>query len=658
MPYEFSETSFVVNPYTFAKGNRGVKRSEKESEVGTHTGVFTCHLYPKTPLLIPDALEKQEIPGRKKEKQEIPGRKAKEIKHYSYPFFRLGEEPVIPGSSLRGPLRSMYEALTDSCYSTARPEQYITARPKKAFQPGLLKKDGDRWELHSADRYLFQIEEYFRALGKPLDPGVFHSPYEVAAANYGKMVNFQGFQGHTAVRGRTITQFYVKTIGTAGATNTGYYYVGEYISKKKYESIFVMKEKINITTSIIEKAFAPLKETLKVYQNAKINQKFVSSSVPWDSDQHKGYAHINLKNFEKEGGILPIWYKEISGQYYFSFASIGRFQYYTPIDQILKKEGKMPCSSIKKLCKACSLFGMVGEEEGLGSSVRITDAVFKETEGTVLQEIPSYNLTELRTPHPSYLPFYAVTNDYLAGYDDKNCTIRGRKFYWHSKPKYKKLQKLSGDKIDAKMEGIGKNEGSFQFQVYFEKLSREQVLELAVLLCLGENQQQGNYCFKLGHGKPLGFGSAKIVVDKLEIRKFDSAQPMYTIKEYELGEELEEWEFLKDLFEKETWEDTLNNIRTNIEGMTKILSFNFNADGQNRAQVVYPNVLNRTNMPDDQLNENELASSQWFSLNWKFGSDKPSKILPRYEDEDENQTLPSAEFRIAQRGGNQGNRRR
>ncbi len=659
MPYQFSRTSFVVNPYTFAKGNRVVKRSEKESEVGTHTGVFTCRLYPKTPLLIPDAMKKQEIPGREEEN----------IQHYSYPFFRLGEEPVIPGSSLRGPLRSMYEALTDSCYSTARPEQYITARAKQPFEPGILVHTSKGWGLFSATRYLLPIEEY----GADPFPGGTTVQYKDVVKKYGYEVTFAGGPGYVTNRnGQSIPRHLVQNIASEEAVPTsapfrrglllppgmrvGYYYIGEYISRKKYESIFVPNARVPLSSAATREAFEHLKEVQRVYQDEKVNQKFSDPCKAGDKDQHGGYLHVDLKKFEEASmGVLPIWYKETGGQYYFSLANIGRFQYKKSLDDILGKgdTGRMPCSSIKKLCKACSLFGMVGEEEGLGSSVRITDAVF---EGAVPQEIPSYNLTELRTPHPSYLPFYAVTNDYLAGYDDRNCTIRGRKFYWHSTPDYTALSHLSAEKIDAKMEGLGEQEGSFRFKVYFEKLTGEQLWELAMLLCLGENKKEGRLCFKLGHGKPLGFGSAKIVVDKLEIRKFDSAQPKYTIKEYELGEKLEDWEFLKDVFEKATRKVTLNNIRTNINDMAKILSFNFNADGNNRAQVVYPNVLNRTNMPDDKLNENDLASSQWFSLNWKFGSDNPSKILPRYEDE--NQTLPSAEFRIAQGAGGRGNRRR
>ena len=414
----------------------------------------------------------------------------------------------------------------------------------------------------------------------------------------------------------------------------GYYYVGEYISNKKYESIFVKKNEIkNITPNSIKQAFDALKDTLKVYRDEKVNQKFVKSIVKWNADQHGGYANVDLDAFEKNGGVLPIWYKEVNGKYYFSLASIGRFKYYTPIDSILKKKNKMPCADLKKLCKACSLFGMVGNEEGLGSSIRITDAIF---EGNISDSIKEYNLTELRTPHPSYLPFYAKTDNYLSGYDDPKCNIRGRKFYWHFKPDYNKLNNLHEDKVDTKMCGIDK--GSFTFKVYFENISDEQLAELATLLCLGENDKDGKRCYKLGHGKPLGFGSAKIVVEKLDIREFKSQDTQYKIESYnDLAIDLKNWDLLKD----DKFNEPLIKIGNSLDNISKVLNLKTN----NNNEVKYPNIINRSGRPDNTLNDNDLASSQWFSQNWMFGRRDaiPTYTLPDYKDE--NQSLKSVEFR-------------
>ena len=276
---------------------------------------------------------------------------------------------------------------------------------------------------------------------------------------------------------------------------------------------------------------------------------------------------------------------------------------------------------------------MVGEEEGLGSSIRITDAIF---DGNIDEAIKEYNLTELRTPHPSYLPFYAKTNNYLAGYDDSQCDIRGRKFYWNFKPDLNKLQNLDGDKIDTKMCGIDK--GSFTFKVYFENISDEQLTELAMLLCLGENDKKGKRCFKLGHGKPLGFGSAKIVVEKLDIREFKSQDTQYKIKSYNnLVSDLKNWDLLKD----DKFNEPLINIGNSLDNISKVLDLKTN----NNNEVKYPNIINRSGRPDNTLRDNDLSSSQWFSQNWMFGRRDgiPTNTLPDYKDE--NQSLKSVEFR-------------
>ena len=634
MGYKFSNNNYFINPYTFVEGEE-TKKYEGMAKMGTNTGVFTCRIYPKTPILIPDPFDKSKFRNDDSSNDSSDDNKSE---HYAYKFLHIGvgenTKPIIPGSSIRGPLRNMYETLTDSCYATAKPNQYITARPKKAFEPGLIKKIGNNWELHQAKRYKFQIYEYFKELGKPTDPSFSVMSYEDIAKEYGKQVAFNLHTKKVNVNGKDIVQYYATDIGNEKAEKSGYYYIGEYISNKKYESIFAEQNKIDkITPNIIKQAFDALKDTLKVYRDEKVNQKFVKSIGKWNADQHGGYANVDLEAFERNGGVLPIWYKEVNGKYYFSLASIGRFKYYTPIDSILKKKNKMPCADLKKLCKACSLFGMVGNEEGLGSSIRITDAIF---EGNISDSIKEYNLTELRTPHPSYLPFYAKTDNYLSGYDDSKCNIRGRKFYWHFKPDYNKLNNLPEDKVDTKMCGIDK--GSFTFKVYFENISDEQLAELATLLCLGENDKDGKRCYKLGHGKPLGFGSAKILVENIQIRDFKSKEHKYIIKSCtNLGNDIKGW----DLFGDNKFDVPLTDIYNSLDNISKVLDFDLNSN----MEVKYPNIINKSNIPERDLKDNDLSSAQWFSQNWMFGKkdERPTNTLPNYKDED--QSLKSVEFR-------------
>ena len=640
--YESSDKIFFINPYTFLEVSKTVNREEQEQEQEheSHTGVFICRIYPKTPLLIPDVLEKKEIEDRKEKNT-----KNKEIKHFSYPFFKVGDKPTIPGSSIRGPLRSIYEALTDSCYSTARSGQYITARTKSPFLPGLLVKENGKWELYSATRYLLPIREYG---AKPFDKGKIFK-YRDVIGNYGEAVYFEGEDNYIVNRrGNKIPQYRVLNTSKykKRGYEPGYYYIGEYINRKKYESIFKKVDLESNNSEVIEKCFEQLKEIQKKYMDEKTNQKFVSSRKPGDKDQHSGYTQVDLKRFEEENNaVLPIWYKKNKSEnkkvkYYFSLANIGRFRYETSIDEILgtNDEGRMPCHDVKKLCKACSLFGMVGDEEGFGSHIRITDAIF---DGNIDKAITKYNLTELRTPHPSYLPFYADVNDYSLGYDAAECNIKGRKFYRHFIPDYEALRSLDIKKIDSKMEGIG--EGSFKFKVYFENLTQEQLDELATLLCLGENNKDGNLCFKLGHGKPLGFGSAKIVIESLEERNFNNciadenegAQEYYKYTK-KIYSDLEKWNIHKE---------ELSDMQKSIEAMRSILDITVFTNLDANTKVAYPYVVDKRKDKSQTPSINDLASSKWFSENLKLGGDRPRYILNSSSTDINEQKLPVMELK-------------
>ena len=653
MSYRFSNNNYFINPYTFLERNKKVNREEKEKVVGNHTGVFFCRIYPKTPLLIPDVFKKKEIVDRKEKNT-----KNKEIKHFSYPFFRLGDNPVIPGSSIRGPLRSVYEALTDSCYSTARSGQYITARTKSPFLPGLLIKESGKWKLHSATRYLLPMEDYG---ARPFDGGEIFK-YKEVIDNYGEAVYFNGVKHTENIRGRRIPQYRVLDTSEVkkDGYKLGYYYIGEYINRKKYESIFKKGNLESDDSEVIEKCFEQLKEIQKKYMDDKINQKFVSPRVPGNKDYHGGYKQVDLKKFEEANkAVLPIWYKKNTNQdkkveYYFSLANIGRFRYETSMDKILGKQddGRMPCHDVKKLCKTCSLFGMVGDEEGFGSHIRITDAIF---DGNIGKAIKKYNLTELRTPHPSYLPFYADVNNYSLGYDATKCNIKGRKFYRHFIPDYEGLRKLDTKKIDSQMEGIGidgesigKDEVFFRFKVYFENLTQEQLDELATLLCLGENKKDGNLCFKLGHGKPLGFGSAKIVIESLEERIFNH----YVIdenkgdkKNYEykkkIYSDLEKW----NIHKKSGSEEELSKIQKSIKAMRSILDITVFTNLNENIKVAYPYVVDKRKDKSKNPAINDLASSKWFSENLKLGGNKPEYTLKHSSADIDDQKLPVIELK-------------
>lgn len=117
---------YVVNPYTFVPcGAAPVRTSLQDCYAGKplFTGRLDYTLTTDTPLLVPDAA---------KVVQDA------QTEHKQYPFFRLPDgTPAIPGSTLRGAVRSVYEALTHSCMSVLRDSTEKTVQPASALNQRL-----------------------------------------------------------------------------------------------------------------------------------------------------------------------------------------------------------------------------------------------------------------------------------------------------------------------------------------------------------------------------------------------------------------------------------------------------------------------------------------------------------------------------------------
>ena len=148
--YQRCTDKFFVNPYTFVDIDRNTKKVADAEEFyqkeELHTGYLECKLVTRTPLGIPDDERKQ----------------VDDEKHASYPFFSAcGAHPLIPGSSLRGVVRSVYETVSDSCLSTMQENTGLSFRVgvTDAYDPGLLirekEADGEaQWRLYKAKKYL------------------------------------------------------------------------------------------------------------------------------------------------------------------------------------------------------------------------------------------------------------------------------------------------------------------------------------------------------------------------------------------------------------------------------------------------------------------------------------------------------------------------
>ncbi|HOG35647.1 MAG TPA: RAMP superfamily CRISPR-associated protein, partial [Petrotogaceae bacterium] len=133
----WAETTAFTNPYNFITlGNKCMRKPYEEyTKSPLKTGWIECTLTTKTPLFIPNTTNEDAFRINKKD-------------HKSYDFFSYDDikgqdrtkefsEPVIPASSIRGAMRAMYEAVTDSCMSTADDEKILYKRTPIPKLPGM-----------------------------------------------------------------------------------------------------------------------------------------------------------------------------------------------------------------------------------------------------------------------------------------------------------------------------------------------------------------------------------------------------------------------------------------------------------------------------------------------------------------------------------------
>ena len=577
--YKKSDRTFV-NPYNFVSIDRkkikqeNIEETYKDKEE-LHTGYLDCVLVAKTPLAIPDLPEGEESGGESK-----------------HDFFSINgndqKNPMIPGSSLRGMIRSVYETITESCLSTMKPDTHLFSRAgaekKEIYKPGILKEKDGEWKLYTVEKIYKIPDKNAYKKGKKIKVKVKQS-YRTEIENEVRCLvadDNTKFRMGDSVEPEIESGMYVSKLSLVNESDQ-YVYVGEAFSNKKFERVFKIGEEINdLRENAVKTAMQLLEETLKVYRNTAINKMY--------PDEHTGYADYEYAKKEKK--VIPIWYQ--------------------------KK--KVPCQNRKKLCSACNLFGMA-REEAVGGRVRITDARAK---GEVKWQ-KNVKLKTLATPRYSYWPFYAKTNSfkYPTDYESPEVEIRGRKYYWHipeaahNKDIYRDLmqEKDINQNMQSGYFDLADTGSEFEFRIYYNEITTVQLDELKWTLCLGENRLNGNSCHKLGRGKPLGLGSVKVCIINQTERRLS---PEYHL---EIENNLEK---LGGMLHKQY---------KSVKEIQCISDFN---RMENR-KVEYPMILCPESMQEsDRVKKNDLASHNWFSENKSPKNKKENKVqcLPEILSED------------------------
>lgn len=455
-----------MNPYTFIPLPEGgaVRSDMSKQDEPVFSGEIKCSLISKTQIAVPDKVKNPNAPET-------------EIREYD--FFRVDSKAVIPGSGIRGVIRSVFETLTDSCMRlNDKDDDYFHTRVNKT-DPGIIEYRNGEYILYKAERLRdkedrgFENDNYFT--GKPIDnidalPGKNHAS---------RIVNWR----------------------KKGELNGVYLRVDQF-GKKSHPSVFIKEKYIGVISEIY-------------VERLRINAEKYKGKYAEDYDNA-------IKKMKNDGGQLPVWYWQDreTGHYYFAPSQYSRAVFVNKPRDIAENARIESCTSKDNICAACALFGFIGEDSR-ASRVRFTDAVC----GDESCFDKAYVLPVLSGPRLSSFEFYLDGKGKKAfGPDSAGVTLAGRKFYWHDPN-----AEITADDDFAKdhpsmavKTELVKAGSKFEFSVFFDKITDEQLKRLVFALNLGENSENSGKCHKIGHGKPIGLGSVKIVADSVVKRVYEN----------------------------------------------------------------------------------------------------------------------------------------
>lgn len=560
-----------INPYNFIPIEQKCKKESNYSEKkeqGQYTGWLECSLKTLSPIFIPDTSTVQEDENGNKysdvfDKKTEDGKTINSYKFFSYP----GEtKPVIPGSSIRGMIRSSFEAVTNSCLSAIDDEQILYKRVQSVSNIGacrLFKDKNNQWKIQPCKRIGVKVKDINKKKYKNNQliydpkkiPNLSEQLFEyeegakvsITATNknnsYPKVI-----KGKNNNPDKVITLFRevisiepehteeYSTFYSDNKTNfNGYYHKGEsFGNRKHHESIFVPNDE---PFSIDKITVQNLIDNIKLYQDKTVN-------LHYKKGEHNAYQHIGdaekLKLQDMDGALA--YCAKHNGRYYLSPAAIGREVFYNRLTDIIGDF--IPCTKLENLCEACALFGLAGKGDAAASRIRFTDAILKGDNSPKTLDSPK-TLKELASPKLSATEFYLkkpgnpkegipdlwnydyagnwkrnpnngrVTNKW-SDMDSYQPRIRGRKFYWHHEkgsPYIKNEKDCSERNVHVQ---TLKKDALFNFRIYFNDITEDELHKLLWLLEIGGRDENAH---KIGMGKPIGMGSVEIKVDCIKKRE-------------------------------------------------------------------------------------------------------------------------------------------
>ncbi|WP_071515278.1 TIGR03986 family CRISPR-associated RAMP protein [Geitlerinema sp. PCC 9228] len=544
------------NPYNFIPALVRDSQPIQDSELGDRkpachgfygsdlwSGKMSVRLTTATPLLVPDAANADEVVS-------VHG-------HYSYPVRMVNGKPYPPPTSIKGMLRSAYEAVTNSRLSVFHGHSDRLAyrtEAKATTQPARVEKQDGKLFLRILEAV--KLPRYQVGKNLPKDKGESHVALKYDDGSkelpqHGDAVWLRWNRGKVS----RIQKRQQSNKPGNGDWRRGWVCItGANIDNKKYERVFVESDK-DEKREITRNMKSLWEELIRNYQKThekELQERWENQQKPFEYlGEEPGKTawsrHIDREDEAelKEGTLCYVEIDSSDNVTAIQPVTISRRLYSNSPEELLHFSLK-PAQQFNKLSPADRVFGWVNQygKNSYKGNLRIRNVRCQSDNPISAFGHPGFPLAILGQPKPQQSRFYTAQDKngtplepgtpknetYLA-----NHGLRGRKVYPHhanlpenywDNPKEDRTQKGDNgyfqeyrqpnntDEQGARsnqnrsIQAWVKPDTEFTFEIDIKNLSDIELGALLYLLSL----PQGHY-HRFGGGKPLGFGSVRLEID-------------------------------------------------------------------------------------------------------------------------------------------------
>lgn len=564
-PYNFvpiTQYQGDMTPYKPLPAERGLVDHDMFYDE-LNCGYFTVDLTPKTPLFIRGMLTRaQALANEQQRKKSKDDSSISTSDFFSYD----GDAPVIPGSSLRGMIRSLVEIIT--CGKM----HFVGDNPKIFFRAVAAKHDDP------------QGRAYKRIMGNP-QPGL-HAGGNIGA---GFLLKRNGkWYVHPAEPFDDMPfalvpdkHEVVKDVTGIKQLNRGNYQIGQFpvnyamgknnkarhvytpTDLENAEAVLVCTGNMAETQSKDERIKTGRKNFVLVKQERGKSPRLINETTirdyldglsPFQTDKNDQTAGF----FDPDNGLLKegrvVFFIEEDGEVT-RFGHAPNFRIAHFIDDESKR-AVTPRDRVPNILLnpnfvdyADAMFGYVSEDDeqnkrtpkAYAGRISVTSAFptndeYKYHDGVITPRV-------LGGPKPTTFQHYleqpdAATSDKSAlthyGHDD--AIVRGHKLYWRQN--IRGVKQIINDSEDIK-ENVSTEirplvQGNFEFKVHFDNLTDSELGALAWALTLGGDDSAHHM---LGMGKPHGMGVIKLSAQLTLINRKTRYSQLFNGHEWAMGED-------------------------------------------------------------------------------------------------------------------------